>query len=86
MTLPAACRPASATEDGRTTSRKRIAIVGAIILLVLAGCGRSESAGEAGDITVRVTTDPAPAIVGPARIVMLLTDRSNTPISGATIR
>ncbi len=81
MSAPAACRPASAIA--------RRAPAGALILLlviVLAGCGRGENAGGSSDVTARVTLHPAPAVVGPARIEMRLTDPSDAPVTGATVR
>lgn len=80
MSRPAARRPAAAR-------RSRAAAGGLILLLVtvLAGCaGRGDASGS-GNVTARVTLHPAPAIVGPARIELLLSDAANAPVSGASV-
>jgi hypothetical protein len=52
-------------------------------MLVLAGC-RGEEAGL-DDVVVELTVLPDPPYVGPATVVVLLTDDQGTPISGATL-
>lgn len=81
MSTVAACRPASATA--------RRAPAGGLVLLlivVLAGCGGRDDASGSDNLTARITLHPAPAVVGPARVEMRLTDRSSAPVTGATVQ
>ncbi|HMM41228.1 MAG TPA: FixH family protein [Thermomicrobiales bacterium] len=81
MSATAACRPASATA-------RRAPAGGFILLLiiVLTGCGGRDDASGSGNVTARIMLHPAPAVVGPARVEMRLTDRSNAPVTGATVQ
>lgn len=80
MNAPAGRPPASA--------RYRASVCGSILILmiVLAGCGARDDARGSSNADVRLTLEPATAVVGPSRITIQLTDESNTPRAGATIR
>jgi hypothetical protein len=57
--------------------------LGSLAILALVGC-RSEEAGL-DDVVVELTVLPDPPYVGPATVVVLLTDDQGAPIEGATL-
>lgn len=90
MTGPAARLPAPAGGVRRAATGARRALASTIVLLLalaLAGCAsRGGATGTGGTVAVHVTTHPAPATMGPARIVVLLSGPADEPIGGATVR
>ena len=57
--------------------------LGSLVTLALVGC-RGEEAGL-DDVVVELTVLPDPPYVGPATVVVLLTDDQGAPIEGATL-
>jgi hypothetical protein len=54
-----------------------------VVILVAVGC-RAE-VGDTDDVAVELTVMPQPAYVGPATVVVLLTDDQGAPIAGAKL-
>jgi len=53
-------------------------------LILLTGCGRGETPGIPG-VEVAFALAPTPAVVGPNRVVLTLTDSVGAPLDGAEI-
>ncbi|HSN76572.1 MAG TPA: FixH family protein [Anaerolineae bacterium] len=78
MRFPSARRPVAG----------RLALVALLLLAALTGCQRASRQADldqAPEIVAVLTTDPDPAQVGPATLVVQLSDASGAPVEGASV-
>jgi hypothetical protein len=55
-----------------------------LLWVLLSGCGRGDALGIPG-VELSVALAPTPAVVGPNRVVLTLTDSLGAPVDGARI-
>jgi hypothetical protein len=70
-----------------TLKNSCLKIIAVALVLLVVGCGRiqSDSPSEAADITVEFSPQPAEPAVGPAQLLITVTDRNGQPIEAATL-
>ncbi len=65
------------------TLRRGMALALVVLLVPVLGCRHEDNADE---IEVKITVDPDPPRVGPARLTLLVKDHSGKPLEGATLK
>ena len=63
----------------------RIIVIGLLIILVPA-CGRIQTGqGQDSEVSIELTVEPAQPAVGPAQLIITITDQNGQPIDNATL-